>query len=99
MSGFPCTSCGACCSFIEGIEFLSEYNNNGQCSKLVDNKCTIYESRPLLCRIDESYEQIFSTLMTQEEFYMQNALACNVLQEKLGIDTSYRVYIDKPQNI
>lgn len=99
MSGFPCTSCGACCSSIEWIEFLSEYNINGQCSKLVENKCTMYESRPLLCRIDESYEQIFSTLMTKEEFYMQNALACNALQEKLGIDTSYRVYINKSQSI
>ncbi|MET0961054.1 MAG: YkgJ family cysteine cluster protein [Psychrobacillus psychrotolerans] len=84
---------------MEGIEFLSEYNINGQCSKLVDNKCTIYESRPLLCRIDESYDQIFSTLMTKEEFYVHNAMACNALQEKLRIDTSYRVYIDKSQKL
>lgn len=99
MSGFPCTSCGACCSSIEGIEFLKEFNIKGRCSMLIENKCTIYESRPLLCRIDESYEQIFSTLMTKEEFYLQNATACNALQEKLGIDTRYRVYINKSQLI
>lgn len=93
MSGFPCTSCGACCASIEGIDFLEEFNIEGQCSMLKENKCTIYESRPLLCRIDESYEQIFSTLMTKEEFYMQNAIACNTLQEKLGIENKYRVYI------
>lgn len=32
-------------------------------------------------------------IMTKEEFYLQNAKACNQLQEKLNIDRKYRVYI------
>lgn len=93
MSKFPCTSCGACCSSIEGIEFLKEFNQNGKCDKLKNNLCTIYDSRPLLCRIEDSYDQLFSSYMTKEEFYIQNAKACNELQEKLNIDIKYRVYL------
>ena len=93
MSMFPCTSCGACCSSIEGIEFLKDFNSDGTCSMLVNNKCKIYENRPLLCRIDESYDQYFSTFMTKDEFYIQNAKACNTLQEKLNIDLKYRVHL------
>jgi len=61
---------------------------------LENNKCIIYESRPLLCRIDDSYDQLFSNYMTKEEFYFQNAKACNQLQEKLNIDEKYRVYLE-----
>ncbi|MRX73378.1 YkgJ family cysteine cluster protein [Bacillus lacus] len=93
MTQFPCTSCGACCSSIEGIAFLEKYNQNGSCNKLKDNECTIYEERPLLCRIDEAYDQIFSAYMTRKDFYRQNAKACNELQEKLNISLEYRVYI------
>ncbi|TDQ32142.1 YkgJ family cysteine cluster protein [Aureibacillus halotolerans] len=90
---FPCTSCGACCLSIDGIEFLEEYNQNGKCTNLENNQCSIYESRPLLCKIDESYDKIFSSYMSKEEFYRQNAVACNKLQEKLNIDIKYRVHI------
>lgn len=93
MSVFPCTSCGACCSSIEGIDFLADYNNNGKCDMLKNNRCTIYDSRPLLCRIDEAYDQLFSDFMTKKEFYFENARACNQLQEKLNIDEKYRVHL------
>lgn len=98
MMKFPCTQCGACCSSIEGIDFLAQYNQNGQCIKLVDHQCSIYEERPLLCRIDEAYDEIFSKHMTRQAFYEQNAKACNQLQEKLGIDAIYRVVLYEGQN-
>ncbi|WP_339289054.1 YkgJ family cysteine cluster protein [Ureibacillus sp. FSL K6-0786] len=93
MSKIPCTSCGACCASIDGIEFLSKFNQNGICDKLKNNQCSIYESRPLLCRIDDSYDQLFSSYMTKQEFYRLNAKACNELQEKLNIDIKFRVHI------
>lgn len=51
------------------------------CKYLVGNDCSIYENRPLLCRIDESYDSIFSFFMTREEFYYINKKACKKLQE------------------
>lgn len=95
MTIFPCTQCGACCASIEGIDFLMEYNQNGRCRHLVNHLCDIYDERPLLCRIDEAYEQIFSAHMTKEDYYEANAKACNLLQEQKKIDVKYRVLFVK----
>ena len=53
---FPCSSCGACCMNVRHVPELAEYTSEtGRCSKLAsDNKtCTIYDERPLVCRVDE----------------------------------------------
>jgi Fe-S-cluster containining protein len=34
-------------------EFPYKYDENGKCEMLVDNKCTAYEDRPLICRVDD----------------------------------------------
>lgn len=94
MKVFPCTACGACCSNIDGLEFLEEFNCNGVCSKLIDSKCSIYNERPQLCRIDETYDSMFSTIMSRKEFYLENAKVCNALQEKNCIPEEYRIPLD-----
>ncbi|WP_318245179.1 YkgJ family cysteine cluster protein [Solibacillus faecavium] len=94
MYSFPCTECGACCSSINNIEFLTEYNRDGVCVNLVNNRCTIYESRPLLCRVDAAFDEIFSKNMTREAYYLANALACNELQVAKNIDKKFRIDID-----
>ena len=94
MQKFPCTECGACCASIDGIDFLSKYNDNGKCMHLQNNRCEIYEKRPLLCRIDEAFDAIFSEYMTKEEYYFTNALSCNELQEKKNIDKKFRIDIN-----
>lgn len=89
---FPCTSCGACCRSINGIEELKEFNNNGVCIHLSeDNTCKIYENRPLVCRVDKMYKKYFFKQMTKEDFYKENIKICNLLQEKFDIDTKYRI--------
>lgn len=96
MGGFPCTNCGACCKSIAGIDFLAEFDlGNGHCKFLnaENNQCAIYQERPSLCRIDESYEKIFFNQFSKEEFYKINAIACNELQSKLGIPEKFRVQI------
>ncbi|WP_326140721.1 YkgJ family cysteine cluster protein [Lysinibacillus capsici] len=92
-SQFPCTKCGACCMSIDEIDFLEHYNENGVCINLIEGGCSIYTERPLLCRIDESYEAFFSSYMSKENFYLINAKACNELQEKLQINKKYRVWV------
>lgn len=94
MSTFPCTQCGACCSNINHLDFLNEYNQNGVCINLQNNKCAIYDSRPLLCKINEAFDTIFSMYMSREEYYLANALACNELQEARGLDEKYRINLD-----
>lgn len=94
MNQFPCTQCGACCKSIASVEFLSEFDDGrGKCKYLddVSNKCEIYSKRPLLCRIDEAYEQFFYENFTKREYYKMNAEACNKMQIQAGISEKYRV--------
>lgn len=68
---------------------------DGQC-KFLDgetNNCSIYKDRPLFCRIDDAYEQVFHKQFSKEEYYKLNAEACNQLQVKLRIGEEYRVSV------
>ncbi|WP_240443577.1 YkgJ family cysteine cluster protein [Helicobacter pylori] len=59
---FPCTSCGLCCKNITGIIELIGFDvGNGVCKflDLETNLCKIYESRPLICRIDEAHKKLY----------------------------------------
>lgn len=65
---------------------------SGACVHLgEDNLCTIYETRPDICRVDRMH--LYFLGMTKEEAYRLNAQACNKLQETFGADESYRVRI------
>ncbi len=44
------------------------------------NLCSIYETRPVICRIDESYELFFKDQMTLEQFYAINYKSCYMLK-------------------
>ncbi|GAA8170116.1 YkgJ family cysteine cluster protein [Helicobacter pylori] len=92
---FPCTSCGLCCKNIAGIiEFIGFDAGNGVCKflDLETNLCKIYESRPLICRVDEAHKKLYSHIPLKE-FYAKNAEVCNALQEANHMDISFRVII------
>ena len=50
--------------------------------KIKGNLCSIYEDRPLFCRIDDCYEQFFKEKYTLDEFYKLNYEICNKLKNK-----------------
>ena len=60
-TGFPCTSCGACCKNIAGIKELESFDlGNGVCRFLdSNNMCSIYDSRPSICRVDIMFEKVY----------------------------------------
>lgn len=86
MKAFECSKCGACCRNVTNIPGLSELAmENGRCKHLMeDNTCEIYETRPLLCRVDESHALV-AHIMSPEEWQDRNYKACLVLQEKYAI--------------
>ncbi|WP_033753363.1 YkgJ family cysteine cluster protein [Helicobacter pylori] len=93
---FPCTSCGLCCKNITGIVDLIEFDTGNGVCKFLDletNGCKIYESRPLICRIDEAHKKLFPHI-PRKEFYAKNAEICNALQEANRMDVSFRVILD-----
>ena len=79
---FNCDCCGCC----GRNEFKSEIyadldRGDGVCKYLVGNLCSIYDKRPLFCRIDECYELFFKDHMSLEEYYKLNSDECKKLKE------------------
>ncbi len=80
---FDCDMCGECCRSIGGNELFSELDNGeGVCKYLNGNKCSIYQERPLLCRVDDFYDMYLSGKMSRDDYYRQNHAACEILKNR-----------------
>lgn len=105
-NGYPCTSCGICCTKvstavsnidnlakaynipIEDLQFPYSWDESGKCNMLIDNKCSVYYNRPLMCSIDKFIEV---ANLDKEEFYKENIKVCNSLMDENRIDKSFRI--------
>lgn len=82
---FKCDMCGECCRNLNKSSLYADLDmGDGVCRYLNGNKCSIYDNRPLLCRIDESYEAFFKDVITIDEYYSLNYEACNILKNHAG---------------
>lgn len=82
---FECSQCGECCKHINLIPQLVDFDNGfGVCVYLKDNKCTIYEKRPEICRVDVMYEKYYADQFNREEFYRLNEKVCGYLKGLKG---------------
>lgn len=79
---YNCEHCGCCCRNLDKSDIYAQLDRgDGVCKYLKGNDCSIYENRPVLCRIDESYDRFFSGAMSRKEFYDINKQACKWLQK------------------
>ena len=72
-----------------GVEFYAELDRgDGTCKFFNENShvCTIYQDRPVLCRVDESYERYFADFMTSEAYEQLNYEACTELKKRFTKD-------------
>lgn len=80
---FRCEQCGACCRNLNKSPIYAELDTGGGvCKYLRGNLCSIYDSRPLLCRIDACYEVFFKTRYSLEEYYQLNYQICRNLKQE-----------------
>lgn len=80
---FPCLKCGACCRHLQLNQVYAALDRgDGVCRYLEDDLCSIYEQRPLFCRVDECYDLYFASLMSRDEFYRANSRICQALREQ-----------------
>lgn len=80
---FKCDKCGACCRNLDKSPIYDGmHSGNGICHYLSGNECSIYESRPLICRIDDSYRVFFSKEMTYDDYLQLNYKCCEILKNK-----------------
>lgn len=94
---FNCTGCGLCCKQIGHIvkngapfdflekatrEFPYQAKEDGSCEKLDENnKCTVYDHRPLLCNINKLGDEPYMP-MTKEVWFEMNYMGCKTLQDE-----------------
>lgn len=106
---FKCSQCGLCCRYVKAIldnpkaaqepyrslieQFPFTYFEDGSCEMLIDNKCSIYEDRPLLCNVERIYETYFSE-MDKGAFYKEQNEYCNAMIKKAGLPDSYLIKTD-----
>ena len=70
-----------CCRNLRLSPLYAELDDGtGVCKYLEGNLCSIYETRPLLCRIDDCYELFFKSTMSKDDFYKLNYDVCKQLK-------------------
>jgi Fe-S-cluster containining protein len=81
---FECDKCGACCRCAAAISKIPELDRgDGTCRYLSDdNTCSIYDERPLICRVDATYEQFYSDTCSRDEYYRVTHECCKLLKQK-----------------
>lgn len=82
---FPCIQCGLCCQNLNESSLYDDLNRgDGTCKYYLEEekKCSIYDQRPLKCRIDDMYDAYFSKVMNKKEYYEVNIKACQSLIDK-----------------
>lgn len=81
---FPCDRCGLCCQQLTGIRLYQDLDDGTGVCKYFDrnNKlCTIYDTRPLKCRVSESYVY-FQSCMSYDQYIQMNIEGCKKLKEE-----------------
>ncbi len=80
---FECERCGCCCRNLDkSAIYASLDRGDGVCRFLDGNDCSIYENRPLTCRVDECYDRLYCSIMSRDYYYKVNKRACKMLQER-----------------
>lgn len=79
---FKCDKCGQCCRNLDKSSVYAElHNGDGICKYLDGNLCSIYSTRPILCRVDKSYELYFKNIMTRDKYEELNHEVCIILKK------------------
>ena len=63
--------------------FPYDFDENGVCEKLVDNKCSVYEDRPYICNVDRNQKD---SGLSKEEYYEATKMVCSTIIDFLNMD-------------
>ena len=77
---FECNQCGECCKQLKKFPQMADYDRgDGVCKYLFDNKCSIYNQRPNICRGEYLYHTCFEG-MDVDEYYGILYHYCNLIR-------------------
>lgn len=77
----------------EAASFPFEFDKtNGRCSQLSRNgNCKVYDTRPLICNIEKTWEKYYSETIAKGEYFKRTADVCNNLMDEGKIHVKFRV--------
>lgn len=81
---FPCTGCGLCCQVVGSApqtRFLDRGDGTCRQYDAAGNACSIYDTRPDVCRVDRHYDLHFADKCSWEAFIELNLGVCSALAE------------------
>ncbi|MCI1010475.1 YkgJ family cysteine cluster protein [Pseudomonas oryzihabitans] len=90
-AAFVCTKCGLCCKNLDKATAYTHLDRgDGTCVNFnsTSHNCRIYETRPLICRVDDFYEQNLSANMSKSEYVAANMKACADAQHAHNVNNS-----------
>lgn len=82
---FECDKCGLCCVGLNKTEVTAYlHKGDGICKYLDFNTmlCTIYNERPIFCRVEEYFDTYLAGKMDKEEFIQLNYEACRLKKQE-----------------
>jgi Fe-S-cluster containining protein len=99
---FPCSGCGACCHRVDKgvanlgskntedeLYFPYKWDESGKCEMLTDdNKCSVYDNRPLICNIDKLLPIID---IPKDIYYEMNIAYCNAMMDEDNLPAEFRI--------
>ena len=81
---FPCNSCGQCCRRV-ALSIQTAYldRGDGVCRHFDEptSLCSIYEERPLICRVEDYYKAYLSEQISWTQFVQINVEICQQWQQ------------------
>ncbi|MCR8744295.1 YkgJ family cysteine cluster protein [Romboutsia lituseburensis] len=86
MKKFDCDKCGRCCKSLNLNELYRNLDRgDGICKHLdeLDNKCSIYNNRPMICNVNKIYNKYFAEIYTLEEYHIINKRSCKKLRKDI----------------
>lgn len=88
---FKCDKCGLCCRNQKGVSLYADLDRgDGVCKHLEGNLCSIYNDRPVLCRVDDCYDKFFKYILTKEQYYELNNKICNNLKQNNYVSSNIK---------
>ena len=85
---FQCNKCGLCCQHVDNFKADDEQldRGDGTCRYFEEETrlCSIYNDRPLICRIEDFYNAYLKDSISKNEYYDLNRLSCIELKKKYG---------------
>lgn len=82
---FKCDKCGKCCQNLSRSNLYSDLDRGDGICKYYNIKthlCNIYDTRPIKCRIIDSYE-FYKEIFSYDEYIKINEEGCRKIKEEL----------------